>query len=45
MSGKEAEARDLMKIGALAKASGVSLSTVKYYVKEGLIRPALRPSA
>ena len=42
MSGKEAEARDLMKIGALAKASGVSLSTVKDYVKEGLIRPACK---
>ena len=32
----------LLKIGELAKASGVSLSTVKYYVKEGLIHPSCK---
>ena len=30
----------LLKIGELAKASGTSLSTLKYYVKEGLIEIA-----
>ena len=29
----------LMKISELASASGVSVTTVKFYVKEGLIRP------
>ena len=32
----------LMKVGELAKAAGVSLSTVKFYVKEGLIRPVCK---
>ena len=32
----------LLKIGELAKAAGVSVSTVKFYVKEGLIRPACK---
>ena len=31
---------ELLRIGELAKAAGVSVTTVKYYVKEGLIRPA-----
>ena len=30
----------LLKIGELAKAADVSVSTLKYYVKEGLIAPA-----
>ena len=29
----------LLKVGELAKAAGVSVTTVKFYVKEGLIRP------
>ena len=29
----------LLKAGELAKAAGVSVTTVKFYVKEGLIRP------
>jgi DNA-binding transcriptional MerR regulator len=32
----------LLKIGELAKASGTSLSTVKYYVKEGLVEIAMK---
>ena len=36
----EKETKNLMKIGELAAAAGVSVTTVKYYVKEGLIRPA-----
>ena len=32
----------LMKIGELAKAAGVSVSTVKFYAKEGLIRAAVK---
>ena len=32
----------LMKIGELAKATDVSVSTLKYYVKEGLITPACK---
>ena len=32
----------LLKIGALAKAAGVSVSTVKFYAKEGLIRAAVK---
>ena len=31
---------ELLRVGELAKEAGVSLTTVKYYVKEGLIRPA-----
>lgn len=31
--------KPLIKIGELAKASGLSVSTLKFYVKEGLIRP------
>jgi len=34
------DANGLLKIGELAKASGTSLSTLKYYVKEGLIEIA-----
>ena len=32
----------LMKIGELARAAGVSVSTVKFYAKEGLIRAAVK---
>lgn len=32
----------LMKVGELARAADVSLSTVKFYVKEGLIRPVCK---
>ena len=32
----------LMKVGELAQAAGVSLTTVKFYVKEGLIRPVCK---
>ncbi len=33
-------AEDLLKIGELAKSAGVPIATVKFYVREGLIRPA-----
>ena len=36
----EHDVTGLLKIGELAKASGTSVSTVKYYVKEGLVRIA-----
>lgn len=31
---------DLVKIGELARRSGVSIATLKHYLREGLIRPA-----
>ncbi|HEX4940167.1 MAG TPA: heavy metal-responsive transcriptional regulator, partial [Candidatus Kapabacteria bacterium] len=31
-----------MKIGEIAKASGVGIDTLRYYEKEGLLRPAGR---
>ena len=34
-----------MKIGQIAKASGVRIDTLRYYEKEGLIRPAFRTDA
>ena len=33
---------NLLRIGELAKEAGVSVTTVKFYVKEGLIRPACK---
>jgi len=34
--------KGLLKIGELAKAAGVSVPTVKFYIKEGLIRPVCK---
>lgn len=34
-----------MKIGQIAKASGVRIDTLRYYEKEGLINPASRTEA
>jgi len=34
-----------MKIGQIAKASGVRIDTLRYYEKEGLIKPAHRTDA
>lgn len=31
---------DIMKIGELAKRADISTSTINYYVREGLIKPA-----
>ncbi len=42
MSEKQSRADGLVRIGELARQAGTSLSTVKYYVKEGLIRPACK---
>lgn len=42
MKEKKPDITGLMKVGELAKAAGVSLSTVKFYVKEGLIRPVCK---
>ena len=39
-NGKQTEG--LLKIGELAKAAGVSVSTVKFYAKEGLIRACVK---
>lgn len=40
---KESVARNgLLKVGELARQADTSLSTVKFYVKEGLIRPVLK---
>jgi len=37
--------RDLLKIGQLASASGVSIATIKFYLREGLLpRPTLKTS-
>lgn len=35
-------AERLVKISELSEATGVSISTLKFYVKEGLIRPAMK---
>ena len=40
----EQDTNGLLKIGELARSSGVSLSTVKYYVKEGLVEIAKKTS-
>ena len=40
--GKKEQTAGLMKAGELAKAAGVSVSTVKFYAKEGLIRAAVK---
>lgn len=42
MKKEKPDVSGLMKVGELARAAGVSLSTVKFYVKEGLIRPACK---
>lgn len=42
MRQKKPDLSGLMKVGALAKAAGVSVSTVKFYVKEGMVRPACK---
>lgn len=42
MSEQKTSTDGLMKIGELAKAANVNVSTLKFYVKEGLIRPALK---
>jgi len=34
-----------MKIGQIAKASGVRIDTLRYYEKEGLIKPSARTDA
>lgn len=36
--------QDLIKIGELAKGAGVPVSTIHYYVKEGLLTPPIRSS-
>ncbi|MBS7388570.1 MAG: MerR family DNA-binding transcriptional regulator, partial [Eubacteriales bacterium] len=41
MSEQKTSTDGLMKIGELAKAANVNVSTLKFYVKEELIRPAL----
>ncbi len=38
----EYETADLLKIGDLSRETGLTVSTIKYYVKEGLIAPALK---
>lgn len=42
MNEQSPAARGLVKISELAKATGVSVSTLKFYVKEGLIVPACK---
>jgi DNA-binding transcriptional MerR regulator len=34
--------KDLLRVSELAKASGVSLTTIHYYTREGLIKPFLK---
>lgn len=45
MSEQKTSTDGLMKIGELAKAANVNVSTLKFYVKEELIRPALKTGA
>ena len=42
MSEQKTSTDGLTKIGELAKAANVNVSTLKFYVKEELIRPALK---
>jgi len=42
---KEQQTVGLLKIGELAKASGVSVSTVKHYISHGFLQPELKTSA
>ena len=42
MKQEKPDTAGLVKAGELARAAGVSLSTVKFYVKEGLIRPVCK---
>lgn len=37
---READTDRLMKIGELAKAAGQSVSTIRYWIQQGLLRPA-----
>jgi DNA-binding transcriptional MerR regulator len=39
-----AEQKDLLKIGELAKAAEVSVSTIHYYVQQGLLTPPVKTS-
>jgi len=39
---KDAKTAGLVKIGELARATGVSVSTLKFYVKEGLLEPVCK---
>ncbi len=39
---KKSTTADLLKIGDLAKATHTNVSTIKFYVKEGLIQPACK---
>jgi len=41
----EQQTDGLLKIGELAKASGVSVSTVKHYISHGFLQPELKTSA
>ncbi len=40
--GTRVSTEGLLKVGQLAEAAGVSISTVKYYVREELVRPAVK---
>ncbi len=39
---KKSTTADLLKIGDLARATNTNVSTIKFYVKEGLIQPACK---
>ena len=40
--GRRAATEGLLKIGELAKETDTSISTLKYYIREGLIRPVVK---
>lgn len=42
---RKKEGGSLLRIGELARASGVTVSTVKYYIQQGFIEPELKTSA
>lgn len=42
---RKREEGSLLRIGELARASGVSVSTVKYYIQQGFLEPELKTSA
>jgi DNA-binding transcriptional MerR regulator len=44
MAARETSTENLLRMGALAEASGVSAATIKHYLREGLLPPPVKTS-